>query len=111
GVLTALACTGLRISELAALRWSDVDRQKNLIRLTDDSTAARRPGGGPARRTKSGRGRAFPIHADLAAVLDGLARRDDGLIFHGPRGGRLKPDTVRQVLAREALAPLAPRVP
>jgi integrase len=37
-VLTALACTGLRISELASLRWSDIDRDNNLITLTDEST-------------------------------------------------------------------------
>jgi integrase len=35
-----------------------------------------------------------------------MARAADGLVFHGPRGGRLKPDTVRQVLIRDVLTPL-----
>jgi integrase len=108
-VLTALACTGLRISELAALRRSDVDREKNLITLTDDSTRGRRKAGQQARQTKSGRSRSFPIHGDLLEVLDGLTPATDGLVFHGPRGGRLKPDTLRQVLIREVLAPLQER--
>jgi integrase len=37
-ILLALACTGLRISELASLRWSDVDLGKNIVRLTDDAS-------------------------------------------------------------------------
>jgi integrase len=105
-VLTALACTGLRISELASLRRSDVDKDKNLITLTDESTRGRREAGQQARRTKSGRSRFFPIHGDLLEVLNGLTPATDGLVFHGPRGGRLKPDTLRQVLIREVLAPL-----
>src|SRR5436305_8502466 len=93
-VLVALACTGLRISELAALRWTDLDPEANCIRLTDESTSRRRKEG-TTRRTKSGRNRSFPVHADLQVVLDQLTRSKDGLLFHGPRGGRLKPDTVR----------------
>jgi integrase len=106
GVLAALACTGLRISELAALRWSDIDLESNLIQLTDESTRGRRGKSEAARQTKSGRSRSFPVHADLRRVLEGMDRASDGLVFHGPKGGRLKPDTVRQVLIREVLAPL-----
>jgi hypothetical protein len=58
-VLTALTCTGLRISELASLRWSDIDRDGNLISLTDESTRGRRQAGQEARQTKSGRSRTF----------------------------------------------------
>ncbi len=111
GVLTALACTGLRISELAGLRWSDVDAENNVIRLTDESTRGRRRKGPPARQTKSGRGRSFPMHVELRRVLEGMARAGDGLVFHGPKGGRLKPDTVRRALIREVLAPLSEHFP
>src|SRR5262249_8824808 len=84
GVMTALACTGLRISELASLRWSDIDRDNNLIALTDESTRGRRKAGQEARQTKSGRNRTFPIHSDLWRVLDGMGRAADGRVFHGP---------------------------
>ena len=35
----------------------------------------------------------------------------DGRVFHGPSGGILKPDTVRNILEREVLVPLAKRFP
>jgi integrase len=110
-VVVALACTGLRISELASLRWSDIDWAANVIRLTDESTQAQREGGGPRRETKSSRGRSFPIHPDLRAVLERMRPAAGGAVFHGPRLGALKPDTVRGVLVREVLAPLAGRFP
>jgi integrase len=110
-VLVALVCTGLRISELASLRWSDVDWTANQIRLTDESRKARRHGNRPARQTKSGRSRSFPIHADLRAALEELTPAMDGLIFHGPHRGKLKPDTVRRALVRDVLAPLGPGFP
>ena len=38
GVIVGLACTGLRISELASLRWSDIDLPANFIKLVDEGT-------------------------------------------------------------------------
>ena len=35
--------------------------------------------------------------------------RVDTFVFHGPRGGRLKPDTVRRIFVREVIAPLKER--
>ena len=37
--VVALACTGVRISELAALRWSDVDLRTNLLSIRDERLA------------------------------------------------------------------------
>jgi integrase len=110
-VITALACTGLRISELASLRRTDIDLDRNVITLTDEGTQAKRRKGRTVRQTKSGRSRSFPIHADLLPVLASKPVTSDGLIFHGPLGGRLKPDTVRQILIREVLTPLKSRFP
>ena len=110
-VLTALACTGMRISELAALRWSDVDFQSNLVRLKDETSSRRRMKGKKARQTKSRRSRSFPIHEDLCRVLEQLPQAADGLVFHGPRGGVLSADIARRTLIREVLVPLADRFP
>jgi hypothetical protein len=40
-----------------------------------------------------------------------LTRAKDGLIFHGPRGGVLKPDTVGNILVRDVLTPRSGRFP
>jgi integrase len=110
-VIIALACTGLRIGELAALRWSDVDLRSDTIRITDERSGGRRRKIGSIRTTKGRRDRTLPINPALQAVLLQAQRSSDGLVFHGPRKGRLKPDTVRVILAREVIAPLAERFP
>ena len=110
-VLTALACTGLRISELAGLRWSDIDLARNTITLTDEGKRGRYRERRKARETKTGRSRAFPIHPDLRRVLEVLPRHPDGLVFHGARGGILKPDRVRRAEIRDVLDVLADRFP
>jgi integrase len=109
-VVIGLACTGMRISELASLRWSDVDLENNTIELADESASAHRRDR-KARQTKSGRGRSFPIHEDFRRVLQTLEPAKDGLVFHGPRGGVLSPDIARRTLIREVLTPLAKRFP
>jgi integrase len=109
GVIIALATTGLRISELASLHWDDVD--KNSIRLTDTHNRATKSKRDAARATKGGRDRSLPIANELRPVLEKIARHPDGRIFHGPLGGILKPDTVRNILIREVLEPLAKRFP
>src|SRR5262249_38138306 len=79
-VLTALACTGLRIAELAALRCSDLDWDRNVVRLTARSTEGRGRRG-PGRPTKSGGSRSFPMHEELRRVLKPLPRSTDGLLM------------------------------
>ncbi|MCY2992372.1 MAG: tyrosine-type recombinase/integrase [Planctomycetota bacterium] len=100
-VIIALACTGLRIAELASLRWTDLNLETSRLTLTDETG---RPvvEGRKRRELKSGRSRTFPIHPHLLSVLQGMPRVD-ACVFHGPRGGRLKPDTVRRILVREVL--------
>jgi integrase len=110
-VLVALATTGLRISELAALQWDDIDLQAGMLRLTDASYQGSRSEREEARTTKSHRDRSLPLHQDLHQVLVRMRRHPDGRVFHGPLGGALKPDTVRNILKREVLAPLAARFP
>jgi integrase len=108
-VIVALATTGLRIAELASLQWSDLDSSGGRLTLTDETGRS----GGQAtqrRQLKSGRSRSLPIHPELVAVLSTIPKTDS-YVFHGPRRGRLKPDTVRQVLIREVLNPLAKQFP
>jgi integrase len=110
-VVVALTTTGLRIGELAGLRWSDVDLRRGDLRLTDTTRRGRTADGPEARATKSHRDRTLPVHSDLKPVLERLPRQPDGWVFHGPKGGRLKPDTVRNVLKRDVLPALAAQFP
>jgi integrase len=43
--------------------------------------------------------------------LEQLPRVPDGLLFHGPRSGRLKPDVVRRTLIDSVLEPLSSEFP
>lgn len=107
----ALATTGLRIGELASLHWSDVDLGRQVLRLTDTSRKKRKSKRHQARTTKSHQDRTLPIHDNLQPILAKLRRRSDNLVFHGPLGGRLKPDTVRNILKRDVLPALAEKFP
>jgi integrase len=109
-VLATLAHTGLRISELASLRSSDIDFENNLVRLTDERSSRKRSRGS-TRTLKGKRSRSFPIHPDLRPVLLAMPRSTDGRLFHGPLGGKIKPDTIRRVLIREVLTPLKEQFP
>ncbi len=112
-IVLALAHAGLRISELAALRWDDINLQKGSITLTDNLALARLSERNQARTTKSHYSRTLPIHEELEPTLRRLEgqRRTDGLVFHGPRHGKVKPDTIRNILKREVLQPLKNRFP
>jgi len=91
--LTA-AYTGLRMGELRALRWVDVDfaGERILVRKGVTRWEEGRP--------KSGRVRSVPLVEQVARALDGLSRRElftgaDDLVFHNEVGrffddGRLR---------------------
>lgn len=112
-VIVGLACTGMRIGELASLRWSDVDFDSRTILLTDERASSRRRKLGQVRTTKGKRNRSVPICKELLTVLKALknTKHADGRIFHGPRGGILKPDTVRNIFLRDIIEPLKAKFP
>jgi integrase len=108
-LIIALACTGLRISELVSLRWSDLDLDRKLITIADESGRIA-SGAKKRRQTKSGRSRTFPIHPDLLQVLPTISRRGAS-VFSTPKGDQLRDSSVRRVLIREVITPLGERFP
>ncbi|HEY2587753.1 MAG TPA: tyrosine-type recombinase/integrase [Tepidisphaeraceae bacterium] len=110
-VLAGLATTGLRIGELADLRWSDIDLSLAVLRLPDRVLHTTRSGRHAARSTKGKRDRTFPLHQDLLALLRTLSPHADGRVFRGECGGPLDPDKVRKRLERDVLVPLAGQFP
>ena len=110
-VIIALAHTGLRIGELAGLRWTDVDMDCNVIRVPDERSSRRKLAAGTARTTKGRRPRTLPIHPRLRNVLEGLPRKSDGRVFHAERGGVLSPNNVLHRFIHDVIEPLKNRFP
>lgn len=91
--LTALR-TGLRLGELAALRWEDVDFERGRINVRRSYSH------GVETRPKNGRGRALPMSPQLREVL--LAHRGAAAsqerVFLSAEGKLLDPDRVKHPL-------------
>ena len=105
-LLATLAATGIRIGEAAQLRWTDINFEDGVIHIQDERSHARKQRAGQARTTKGKRSRAIPIHSNLMKILEAMPRHKDGYVFHGPKGGRLKPDTARNIFVRDVIQPL-----
>ncbi len=71
-IYVTAAFAGLRMGELRALRWADVDFAKRLVHVRRNFTAD--AFGAP----KSQRVRSVPMSDPVARVLDGLSRREHG---------------------------------
>jgi integrase len=106
--LTA-AFTGLRLGELLALTWRDVDFTGSVVRVRASYAA------GVLTTPKSGKVRAVPLAPDVAGALAQLGRRlhwvgDDDLVFAGEAGGHLDGSALRRrykaALGRAGLRPL-----
>jgi integrase len=93
-VLTA-AYAGLRLGELRALRWRDVDFERRIVHVRRAFTQANED------VPKSGRARAVPMVDQVARCLDALSRRDmftspNELVFPNPAGGFLEDSALRR---------------
>jgi len=44
-------------------------------------------------------------------ILDSIEHTSDGLVFHRPFDGKIKPDTMCHILIREVLTPLSKQSP
>jgi integrase len=102
------AYAGLRLGELLALRWRDVDFAASRL------TVGRALSAGVETSTKSRHVRQVPLPDQAAAALDRLSRRENftdhgELVFCGPLGRTLDPSALRRRYRRaQAAAGLAP---
>ena len=88
------AFTGLRMGELLALRWRNVDFGAETIRVERSFTI------GGESSPKSGKSRSVPMVREVAAALARLGQRerfvgDDDLVFAGAAGGHMDSRQVR----------------
>jgi integrase len=89
------AFTGLRLGELLALCWRDVDFTGSVVRVRASYAA------GALTSPKSGKVRAVPMAPDVASALARLGERkyrvgDDDPVFAGPTGGYLDGSGLRK---------------
>jgi integrase len=87
-------CTGLRLGELLALRWSDVDLESRIL------TVSRSMSAGEESSTKSRRSRSVPLADQAAAELKALRKRPSfkartDYVFCRPDGGPLDRSAIR----------------
>jgi integrase len=90
------AFTGLRMGELRALEWQDVDFGKALIHVRRNFTAR-----GGYSLPKSGKVRSVPMVDHVMKALDGLSRREhftapDELVFVNVVGGTVDESKTRK---------------
>ncbi|HEX2125318.1 MAG TPA: site-specific integrase [Thermoleophilaceae bacterium] len=95
----AAAYTGLRLGELRALRWRDVDFVNATLHVRRDL-----PVGATKEKVPKGkRVRSLPLFDQAARELDGLSRRNyltrpDDLVFPGDSGGHLDYETTKDAV-------------
>jgi len=93
-MFTVAAFTGLRLGELLALRWTDVDFTNRLVHVRRSYVL------GHEDTPKSGRVRSVPMIDQAGRALDGLSRRgrftgDDDRVFVNEAGDVLSQDRLR----------------
>lgn len=110
-LMTGLAHTGMRISELAGLRWTDVNFESGMIRVADERSSRFKRLAGSARTTKGRRSRTILIHTELRTLLVGLGRKPDGFVFHAALGGRVLARNVLEQFIKHVIEPLQTKFP
>ncbi len=103
-VVTILATTGLRISEVSGLRVGDVDLDRGMLQVGRQTYPGR--GGLVTKQTKGRRQRAVPIIDPLRLTLQRLTvgRDSDERPVLGPRGGVITTATLRDATSWDHLA-------
>ncbi len=86
--------TGLRMGELLALRWSDVDLEKGQIRV------CRSVSRGVVTTPKSGRSREVPLCDDVLQALKAYRHLRSDLVFCTEQGGMLNKNRCKHPIRR-----------
>ena len=99
-VILVAAFTGLRLGELRALRWRDVDFANRLVHVRRSHYGKAAADDGPP---KSGRARSVPLIDTAARALDALSRRPNytrpgDRVFCDPTGATLGDGMIRSAL-------------
>lgn len=94
-IFTVAAFTGLRLGEVRALRWADIDFGKRLVHVRRNYTS--RTLGDP----KSGKVRSVPLIDQAVAAFDRLSRHEhftgpDDLVFCSVVGGYIDDSALRK---------------
>ncbi len=102
-VVTILATTALRISEVSGLLVGDVDLDRGLLHVSRQTYPGR--GGLGTKATKGRRRRTVPIIEPLRPTLARLTvgRADGELLVTGPRGGVITTATLRDATGWDEL--------
>jgi len=102
-VFATAAFTGLRMGELRALRWEDVDFAKRLVHVRRGYASGHEHEGGKSHRVRS-----VPMIDQVVPFLDGLSRRDrftdpEDLVFPNEVGTHVDDSKLRKAF-KDALA-------
>jgi len=94
-IYTTAAFAGLRLGEVRALRWRDVDFSLRVIHVRRSYVLSAEDS------PKSGRVRAVPLSDQVARTLEALSRRPhytapNDLVFPGPEGAYLEDSALRR---------------
>jgi integrase len=102
-MVTILATTALRISEVSGLRVGDVNLERGLLTVARQTYPGR--GGLVDKQTKGRRRRSVPIIDPLRPTLERLthARGEDARLVAGPRGGVITTATLRDATGWDQL--------
>lgn len=94
-VVTLLATTAMRVSEVSGLRVGDVDLERGVLQVRRQTYPGR--GGLVTKSTKGRRQRVVPIIDPLRPTVERLAvgRAPDARLVLGPRGGVITTATLR----------------
>jgi integrase len=107
-IIRVAAMTGLRMGELRALRWEDVDWGNGVLHVRHNAPTSA-PAGSEEKAPKSGLVRSVPLTDQATVTLDTLSKRDrltdhDDLVFPAPTGAMIGGDKVRGAFYRALAA-------